>query len=298
MRCLRELLAQGIEIPLLFTHADDPGESRWFGSVAPACARARPAQSNPRESQHARMARARRAGAAGLRVLVLLPAHAGSRAGWRLPRRGALNMHGSLLAEVIAAGRRCTGRSSRANRRPGRACTTWWTSPMRARWWISNRCPSSRTTRRSTVSMKVAEAAETVLRAQPAEAHRGHAPRPRRWILRRARISGGAGLRTAASIGGAARARSMTWCAPWRRPFRARSPRSTGVGLRSWRPRVDAGPVRHAARRPACTREGGAWYADCADGRRLRIRKAEIEARPLDPAAAPPALANQPLALE
>ena len=33
VRCVRELLAQGVEIPLLFTHADDPGESRWFGSV-------------------------------------------------------------------------------------------------------------------------------------------------------------------------------------------------------------------------------------------------------------------------
>ena len=34
VRCVRELLAQGVEIPLLFTHEDDPGERRWFGSVA------------------------------------------------------------------------------------------------------------------------------------------------------------------------------------------------------------------------------------------------------------------------
>src|SRR5450432_3478251 len=33
VRCVQELLAQGVEIPLLFTHADDPGENRWFGSV-------------------------------------------------------------------------------------------------------------------------------------------------------------------------------------------------------------------------------------------------------------------------
>ena len=26
-------LAQGINIPLLFTHADDPNEKQWFGSV-------------------------------------------------------------------------------------------------------------------------------------------------------------------------------------------------------------------------------------------------------------------------
>src|SRR5580692_4413273 len=32
-RCVRELLAQSIKIPLLFTHADDPNENQWFGSV-------------------------------------------------------------------------------------------------------------------------------------------------------------------------------------------------------------------------------------------------------------------------
>jgi hypothetical protein len=47
VRCVRELLAQGVEIPLLFTHADDPGESQWFGSVRSwprrtACASRRP----------------------------------------------------------------------------------------------------------------------------------------------------------------------------------------------------------------------------------------------------------------
>ena len=33
VRCIGELLAQGIEIAILFTHADDPGEQQWFGSV-------------------------------------------------------------------------------------------------------------------------------------------------------------------------------------------------------------------------------------------------------------------------
>jgi methionyl-tRNA formyltransferase len=33
VRCVRELLAQGIKIPLLFSHADDPNEAQWFGSV-------------------------------------------------------------------------------------------------------------------------------------------------------------------------------------------------------------------------------------------------------------------------
>jgi methionyl-tRNA formyltransferase len=33
VRCVGELLAQGINIPLLFSHADDPHENQWFGSV-------------------------------------------------------------------------------------------------------------------------------------------------------------------------------------------------------------------------------------------------------------------------
>jgi methionyl-tRNA formyltransferase len=33
VRCVRELLAQRVSIPLLFSHADDPNENQWFGSV-------------------------------------------------------------------------------------------------------------------------------------------------------------------------------------------------------------------------------------------------------------------------
>src|SRR6201995_1839529 len=33
VRCVRELLAQGVKIPLLFSHEDDPRENQWFGSV-------------------------------------------------------------------------------------------------------------------------------------------------------------------------------------------------------------------------------------------------------------------------
>ncbi len=33
VRCLRVLLAQGVTVPLVVTHADDPGEQIWFDSV-------------------------------------------------------------------------------------------------------------------------------------------------------------------------------------------------------------------------------------------------------------------------
>ena len=41
VRCLRELLEQEIRVPLVFTHPDDPKESRWFGSVRELAERAR-----------------------------------------------------------------------------------------------------------------------------------------------------------------------------------------------------------------------------------------------------------------
>ncbi len=34
VRCLKVLLAHGIEVPLVLTHADSPSETIWFDSVA------------------------------------------------------------------------------------------------------------------------------------------------------------------------------------------------------------------------------------------------------------------------
>jgi methionyl-tRNA formyltransferase len=34
VRCLRVLLAQGVQVPLVVTHADNPAEQIWFASVA------------------------------------------------------------------------------------------------------------------------------------------------------------------------------------------------------------------------------------------------------------------------
>lgn len=95
-RCLGVLLDQGVEVPLLVTHADDPRENLWFGSVA-ALARARgietatPADPNAAEF----VARVR-----GLEPDFLFSFYYRSMLGRELlalPKRGAYNMHGSLL---------------------------------------------------------------------------------------------------------------------------------------------------------------------------------------------------------
>ena len=96
VRCLKALLSAGVQIPLVVTVADDPGENRWYASVAEtaadyglACVAPAMAAASGLESR--------------LRALQpdflfsfyyrsLLPAPLLTSA-----RRGALNMHGSLL---------------------------------------------------------------------------------------------------------------------------------------------------------------------------------------------------------
>jgi hypothetical protein len=43
--------------------------------------------------------------------------------------------------------------------------------------------------------------------------------------------------------------------------------------------------------------EDGGWYADCVDGRRLKILQLAMNGEPITAAAAPPTLSQQPLAL-
>jgi methionyl-tRNA formyltransferase len=96
VRCLKTLLSGGIEVPLVVTVADDPHEAQWYASVAATAADyglqvIAPAEANSRELE--RMVQ-------GLapdfifsfyyRAMLQAPLLAAA-------RRGALNMHGSLL---------------------------------------------------------------------------------------------------------------------------------------------------------------------------------------------------------
>ena len=95
-RCLGVLLDQGVEVPLVVTHADDPKENLWFGSVA-AQARARGLEvATPDDPNAAEfLAKVR-----GLKPDFLFSFYYRSMLGRELlaiPARGAYNMHGSLL---------------------------------------------------------------------------------------------------------------------------------------------------------------------------------------------------------
>ena len=94
-RCLEALLEHGVRVPLVFTHEDAPGESRWYGSVAEA-ARARGVptvtQSPAQADWSARLAALAPHYVFSFYYRSMLDARLLAEARW-----GALNMHGSLL---------------------------------------------------------------------------------------------------------------------------------------------------------------------------------------------------------
>ena len=96
VRCLKALLARGVDVPLVITHEDNPHEQIWFQSVAAVAADYGIATIAPGDSNAAEVV-ARVAAARPdflfsfyYRAILKAPLLA-------LPSRGALNMHGSLL---------------------------------------------------------------------------------------------------------------------------------------------------------------------------------------------------------
>jgi methionyl-tRNA formyltransferase len=96
VRCLKVLLAHGVEVPLVITHDDQPQEQIWFDSVAATAAEYRIPAIAPADPNTADIL----ARVAGCRPdflfsfyyrLMLKPSMLG------VAPRGALNMHGSLL---------------------------------------------------------------------------------------------------------------------------------------------------------------------------------------------------------
>jgi methionyl-tRNA formyltransferase len=96
VRCLKTLISGGVEIPLVVTVADDPHEKQWFASVAATAAEYRiqaitPADANTPEVQRR---------VSDLRPDFIFSFYYRSMLGPEIlgaARRGALNMHGSML---------------------------------------------------------------------------------------------------------------------------------------------------------------------------------------------------------
>jgi methionyl-tRNA formyltransferase len=96
VRCLEVLLRHGVQVPLVVTHQDDPKETIWFESVAERAARhAIPAITPADPNAAATVARVKKA-----KPDFLFSFYYRKMLGPKLlalPARGAFNMHGSLL---------------------------------------------------------------------------------------------------------------------------------------------------------------------------------------------------------
>jgi methionyl-tRNA formyltransferase len=95
-RCLSVLLDQGVEVPLVVTHEDSAGENIWFGSVA-RMSRERGIETIVPEDPNTREVEDRVRRLAPDFVFSFYYRMMLGRALLGIPRRGAYNMHGSLL---------------------------------------------------------------------------------------------------------------------------------------------------------------------------------------------------------
>jgi methionyl-tRNA formyltransferase len=294
VRCVAELLAQDIDIKILFTHADDPGESQWFGSVrelAEAHAVRVETPDDPNTIEW--LAEGRRARPDF--VFSFYYRHLLNASWLAIAKRGALNMHGSLLPKyrgrapvhwAIIHGESVTGASLHYMvEKPDAGALV----DQQAVTILENDTAL-------TVSLKVAEAAQQVLKRSLPKL-----------------IAGNAAARALDLAQGSyfGRRRSEDGRIDWRQgaravhdlvravapPFPGAFTEVNGCRLAVLETRIDAEPARYGTRAPCLYAAGNRWYADCVDGRRLEILKLAIGQRPVDPGAAPPALANQPLAL-
>jgi methionyl-tRNA formyltransferase len=294
VRCLRVLIAQGVEIPLLFTHADDPGESQWFGSVEELALQHQLRVETPDDPNTPQWIDAARAADPDFVFsfyyrFLLKPA-------WlSVARRGALNMHGSLLPQyrgrapvhwAILRGEVATGASLHymVEKPDAGALVDQQSVPI-----LENDTALD-------VSLKVADAAQTVLRrslprliagtAQARELDIGSGSYFGRRSPEDGRIDWHLGARAVHDL--------VRAVAP---PFPGAFTEVNGCRLALWETRVDAQPALHAAQAPCLYASGDTWYVDCVDGRRLRILKLAVAQRVIAPSSAPPALSDQPVPL-
>ena len=294
VRCVRELLAQGIDIPLLFTHADDPGENQWFGSVrqlaeAQGLRVATPDSPNTPEWIAAGSAASPDFVFSFYYRYLLDPA-------WlQVPRRGALNMHGSLLPKyrgrapvhwAILNGESVTGASLHymVEKPDAGALVDQQSVPI-----LENDTALD-------VSLNVAAAAAQVLRRSLPALVAGSATARAldlaqgSYFGRRRPEDGRIDWRcTARAVHDLVRA-----VAP---PFPGAFTEVNGCRLAVLETRVDAQPAQYPSRAPCLYAADGEWYADCVDGRRVRIVRLAHEGEPVTPDRAPPALAHPPVAL-
>jgi len=294
VRCLGVLLAQGVEIPLVLTHADDPAERQWFASVRVLAERHGLRVETPEDPNTPEWLAEARGLAPDFLFSFYYRYMLGSQ--WLgLAPRGALNMHGSLLPKyrgrapvhwAILNGETSTGASLHY----------MLEKPDAGALVDQQAVPILENDTALDVSLKVAAAAGAVLdrslprliagtaEARPLDLAQGS------YFGRRRPEDGRIDWRRSARvIHDLVRA-----VAP---PFPGAFTEINGCRLAFLETRLDDGPAREPRCAPCLYGEDGAWFADCVDGRRLRILQLECDNRPLAAHDLPAALSKLPIAL-
>jgi len=275
--CLEVLLDQHVDVPLVITHEDNPGENIWFGSVA-KLARERGIEAiTPRDPNAPEIVDRVRA----LQPDLLFSFYYRSMlkaALLAIPRRGAFNMHGSLLP-------RYRGRVPvnwavlRGETRTGATLHEMIEKPDAGRIVDQEAVPILADDLAVDVFRKVSAAARRILERSLQSLIDGSA------ILREQDLSKG-------SYFGARRPEDG--CIDWSRPagrvhdlVRAVAPPYPGAftdlegnRLRVLRTRIAAEPDGKQSP-PRLYVEDGRCYALCADGGTLELLQLELDGRPL-----------------
>ena len=294
VRCVRELLAQGVKIPLLFSHADDPNETQWFGSVQQLAGEHGLKVVSPDSPNTAQWI----AEGAALKpdfVFSFYYRYMLDKAWLALPRLGALNIHGSLLPKY-------RGRAPvhwaiiRGETTTGASLHYMVEKPDAGALVDQEAVPILENDTALEVSIKVADAAQTVLRRSLPRLIAGSAPslpldlKQGSYFGRRSPEDGRIDWRSGArAIHNLVRA-----VAP---PFPGAFTEVNGCRLKVLETRMDTHPLVYPTQTPCLYSSDGTWYADCVDGRRLKILQLSANGETVAENIVPRALSHQPIAL-
>jgi methionyl-tRNA formyltransferase len=294
VRCLRELLAQGVKIPLVFTHTDDPHENQWFGSVRQLAEDRGLRVVTPDSPNTPAWIGAGQAQQPDF-VFSFYYRHLLDKAWLTLPRLGALNIHGSLLPKY-------RGRAPvhwaiiQGEIETGASLHYMLQKPDAGALVDSAAVPILENDTALEVSNKVAVAAEEVLRRSLPKLIAGTAD-PKALDLSQGSYFG----RRRPEDG------RIDWHWPARKihdlvravapPFPGAFTELNGCRLGILETRLDDGAQKYARQAPCLYYARGDWYADCVDGRRLKILQLSANGEAVAHNSVPPSLSRQPLAL-
>jgi methionyl-tRNA formyltransferase len=293
VRCLKTLISGGVDVPLVVTVADDPSEIQWFASVAATAAdyditAITPADANTSELQRR---------LADLQPDFIFSFYYRSMLGQQLlntARRGALNMHGSLLPRY--RGRAPVNWAILQGERETGATLHYMVERADAGEIVDQLAvPILHDDDAREVFAKVAVAAETVLARSLPGLIAGTGPRrpqpiePGQYFGRRRPEDGRIDWsRSSEQIHNLVRA-----VAP---PFPGAFTQFRGQRWWVHKTRVESRTVAPGAP-PRMVGESGRCYVECSDGGVLRVLAAATDAGPVNVEALAVELRKQPVAL-